>query len=447
MAKAKAEITISQIIDIKKITRYYILKSSTTAKPDKPTTNPPIGWTSVEPAYTSDATNTLYFVDLTEFTNGESSYSEVSKSSSYEAAKEANTKITEVKQTADKINWLVKSGTSESNMQLTDKTYNLMAENITLKGDHIQLDGDTTIGDGFKLMAGNIDVDNLFAQDINATGTINGVNLTGASGKFTKEFDVVVPIELTNGAKSNMKIHSDKTGCEFGFYTPDENDPLKRLEDTQAPFALFKLGSDGSISIEASNGISINPGNRDASILKILKNLEVKYDLYAKCIYAHDINTTDSIGLIYGRIPSCRVCLTNNYTTNTTTSTVSSHKSLPTKSVYNNDENTYRIGQNGIEIYRKGYYLISGSAYFNEGINTADTLHMMIYRNTNDTINLVAHGQTRAGGLYECVTLPAITVYCEANAILSWDIYNQTRTGSMINSDTYRTFLNIVRVG
>ena len=90
--KARATVTISWIIDILSVTRYYKLQSSTTIVPAKPTANPPSGWTSTEPTYSSGSTNTLYFVDCTVFTNGTFSYSAVSKSSSYEAAKEAYNK-------------------------------------------------------------------------------------------------------------------------------------------------------------------------------------------------------------------------------------------------------------------------------------------------------------------------------------------------------------------
>jgi hypothetical protein len=91
--RARASITISRIVDISAVTRYYKLQSSTTVVPSKPTTNPPSdSWTTTEPSYTSGSTNTLYFVDCTVFTNDEFSYSDVSKSSSYEAAKEAYNK-------------------------------------------------------------------------------------------------------------------------------------------------------------------------------------------------------------------------------------------------------------------------------------------------------------------------------------------------------------------
>lgn len=100
--KAKAEITLSRIIDIESVTRYYLLQSSTASMPSKPTANPPVGnWKTTEPSYTSGSTNTLYFVDLTVMTNGTFSYSAVSKSSSYEAAKEAWNKANNAQNTAD----------------------------------------------------------------------------------------------------------------------------------------------------------------------------------------------------------------------------------------------------------------------------------------------------------------------------------------------------------
>lgn len=100
--KAKAEITIARIVDIDSVTRYYLLRSSTASTPDKPSANPPGGdWVTVEPDYTAGATNTLYFVDCTVLTNGTFSYSAVSKSSSYEAAKEAYNKAANAQNSAE----------------------------------------------------------------------------------------------------------------------------------------------------------------------------------------------------------------------------------------------------------------------------------------------------------------------------------------------------------
>ena len=91
--KAKAEITLATIRDVQSVTRYYLLQSSTSSIPSKPTVNPPTGsWGKTEPSYTSGSTNSLYLTDLTVFTDGSFSYSDVSLSSSYEAAKSAYNK-------------------------------------------------------------------------------------------------------------------------------------------------------------------------------------------------------------------------------------------------------------------------------------------------------------------------------------------------------------------
>lgn len=99
--KASATVTISCYRDTQSVTRYYKLQSSTIAVPEKPTANPPSGWTDAEPSYTSGSTNTLYFCDLSVFSDGTWSYSTVSKSSSYEAAKEAYNKAVAAQNTAN----------------------------------------------------------------------------------------------------------------------------------------------------------------------------------------------------------------------------------------------------------------------------------------------------------------------------------------------------------
>lgn len=100
--KARASITLNSVVDIEATYRYYLLQSSTLTKPAKPTVNPPSSsWDDVEPTYTSGSTNSLYYVDLTVFSNGEFSYSEVSLSTAYEAAKEAYNKAVNAQGTAD----------------------------------------------------------------------------------------------------------------------------------------------------------------------------------------------------------------------------------------------------------------------------------------------------------------------------------------------------------
>ena len=97
--KARSSITVSKERDIDASWRFYRITSSTST-PSAPTeaqgkafvanhSSVPSGWSLTEPGYDGTSTNSLYYCDLTSFTDGEVSWSAVSKSSSYEAAKQA----------------------------------------------------------------------------------------------------------------------------------------------------------------------------------------------------------------------------------------------------------------------------------------------------------------------------------------------------------------------
>jgi len=115
--KASATVTLSSIRDLQSCTRYYLLQPSSSAKPAKPTTKPPGGsWVTMEPSYTSGSTNSLYFCDLNVFTDGDFAYSDVSLSSSYEAAKAAYIRAVSAEGTATtaqtKIDGMIVGGTN-----------------------------------------------------------------------------------------------------------------------------------------------------------------------------------------------------------------------------------------------------------------------------------------------------------------------------------------------
>lgn len=129
--KASATITLVSYRDTESVTRFYKLQSSTLATPSKPTVNPPTGWDDREPAYTSGSTNTLYFCDLTEFSDGTYLYSEVSKSSSYEAAKQAYNKATEAAKTATNFFEL----TDTNGLVVGDLTAGTLRGNVQLKAE------------------------------------------------------------------------------------------------------------------------------------------------------------------------------------------------------------------------------------------------------------------------------------------------------------------------
>ena len=97
--KASATITLTSYRDTQSVTRYYKLQPAGSSAPLKPETKPPSSdWTDSEPA--CDISKELYFCDLTIFSNGEGEYSKVSKSTSYEAAKQAYNKAQSASDTA-----------------------------------------------------------------------------------------------------------------------------------------------------------------------------------------------------------------------------------------------------------------------------------------------------------------------------------------------------------
>lgn len=81
-----------------------------------------------------------------------------------------NQSISTVSQTANKINWVIKSGTSESNMTLTDKVYTLISKNIKLTADRIDLNGYVSNEDA----NWSIDLDgNMTANNLNIEGQLS----------------------------------------------------------------------------------------------------------------------------------------------------------------------------------------------------------------------------------------------------------------------------------
>ena len=91
--KAAGQITLTGVVDVSAVYRFYLLQSSTAAKPPTPTAFPPPGpWNDTEPAYTEGSTNSLYTVECTIFSDDSFLYSLVSLSASFEAAKIAYNK-------------------------------------------------------------------------------------------------------------------------------------------------------------------------------------------------------------------------------------------------------------------------------------------------------------------------------------------------------------------
>jgi hypothetical protein len=201
--------------DIQAVYRFYKLQSSTAAVPSKPTsisTLPPSGWSDTEPTYIEGSTNSLYTVDLTVFTDGTFSYTGVSLSSSYEAAKIAYNQAVTAKSTADGKNTVFYQTSSPATSGRTvgdvwfdtdddNKMYywngsawtakqfgadalaanSVTADKILARAITAAKIATNTITANEiasnTITANEINVQDLFAQDITATGSITGMGI------------------------------------------------------------------------------------------------------------------------------------------------------------------------------------------------------------------------------------------------------------------------------
>lgn len=219
--KAKVSITISRLIDISTVTRYYLLQSSTSAAPAKPTTNPPSsGWTKTEPSYTSGSTNTLYFTDCTEFTDGSFKYSEVSKSSSYEAAKEAYNKAAAVETRVTNAETAI---TQNKNAIALRATKTEVTNYVASRGENLVTNGTAFLGDNTNFPGFTYDG----AESYYSGGSFK------VTGKVATMFtDEPIPVDVSQAYTLSYWIKSDSATAKYydmlSMYDVDKNSILAK---------------------------------------------------------------------------------------------------------------------------------------------------------------------------------------------------------------------------
>ena len=222
--KAQVSITISHLIDISSITRYYLLQSSTSAAPAKPTTNPPSSsWTTTEPSYTSGSTNTLYFVDCTEFTNGAFKYSEVSKSSSYEAAKEAYNKATAVETRVTNAETAIEQNKEAIELRATKSELTSEIDNVQDAIDQQGVALTKTITDYVSAIQTNADSISASVEKLEAKVDDNADDTNAAISELRQKVDLqltedAVNIQIDKKLQNGVDRVETSTGFKF-----DEN--------------------------------------------------------------------------------------------------------------------------------------------------------------------------------------------------------------------------------
>ena len=326
--KARAQITIQFIVDVKATYRYYLLQSSTLGVPSKPTTfspsSPPSGWDDTEPSYTEESTNSLYFVDCTVFCDGTFQYSEVSLSSSYEAAKKAYNKAKSAIEIADGITMSVSNGIPGNKASIVLKVGNKeYSGTIDLTGavtfSDLSTSGKTSINGGniitnsitadqissgaittgkiaskaiktSKIASGAITADKIASGTITAdkiaSGTITADNI--ASGTITADkiaSGTITADNIASGTITADKVNIDDifsknitaTGqiqfknskYEFSIDPNSEEIKIKSFSEMTLNGSPVNIFSDGSwITLSSHNGINLEYLSGDITINK-----------------------------------------------------------------------------------------------------------------------------------------------------------------------------------
>lgn len=204
-----ATVTLTQYRDIQSVTRYYKLQIVGSSAPSKPTTKPPSSdWTDSEPA--CDISKELYFCDLTIFSNGEWEYSKVSKSTSYEAAKEAYNKADNAQTTAntaktDAATAQSTADTAKANAATAQST----ASNAQTKAEQALKASSVTTE---TLKAESARIDNLESTKADITSLNAGIARidTLEAGKANIDLANVNNAWITNGVIKDASIANEK---------------------------------------------------------------------------------------------------------------------------------------------------------------------------------------------------------------------------------------------
>ena len=314
--KARAQITIQFIVDVKATYRYYLLQSSTLGVPSKPTTfspsSPPSGWDDTAPSYTEESTNSLYFVDCTVFCDGTFQYSEVSLSSSYEAAKKAYNKAKSAIEIADGITMSVSNGIPGNKASIVLKVGNKeYSGTIDLTGavtfSDLSTSGKTSINGG-NIITNSITADQIASKAITtgkiatkaiktskiASGAITADKI--ASGTITADniaSEAITADKIASGTITADKIASgtitaDKINIDDIFsknitatgqiqfkneryifsIDPDSKkitiESFSEMTIEGTPISIISTG--GWIGLHGANGVSLYPGSGEIAI-------------------------------------------------------------------------------------------------------------------------------------------------------------------------------------
>ena len=193
--------------------------------------------------------------------------------------------------------WQLEKGTKVSDWK--ESTADILKDAVAESLGEWCYENDVTLIDGGKIATGTIEakqiktksltaneiqVDTLFAEDVEATGTIHGAKVTGASGEFTEEFNVQVPYAMASlpdaetgePPKAIMIIKGDADGVMVG---SQSEDALAKAYVLFEPGSAKLIGNTVGLSGRAAQIYGANGIILDGSDVSIKKGLSVGEDL------------------------------------------------------------------------------------------------------------------------------------------------------------------------
>lgn len=199
------------------------------------------------------------------------------------APEDTEEKITSVQtiaeQTADKFNWIVKSGTSATDFTLTDRVASLLSEQFDIDAlttfKNSAENGTSTVINGGAIKAKtikaeSIDIDSIFAQNISATGTITGGSFVGSSfegatGSFTGEITAssgkigflnIGSTYLRSGtSESNSAFYMKSSALQIATFANGYRDKYTLIQPTGIYTTGDVQGGGTSLSYEHENSV------------------------------------------------------------------------------------------------------------------------------------------------------------------------------------------------
>ena len=170
---------------VKEVVNLYFIHTSKTVAPSINSS----GWDTKIPAYVKG--KYLWKCLKVVYTDNTISYTTPQYAPEWESKQIADEAYSLVTQTNNKISWLVKSGTSESTMELTDRMYSLMTTKVLVEAKKIELTGSVNINDGTFLVQtnGNLKIGGLTGR-LNGDGTQQGIFEVTSKGKvYSRNLD------------------------------------------------------------------------------------------------------------------------------------------------------------------------------------------------------------------------------------------------------------------